>query len=105
MNCGTPWLLKKSNSPGVRRPRGEHAPGAPPRGPGSVCAKQHVAVSNAARHIPLRVTLKIFDLFIHTPSNHCLACFSEQKLSSTVSMFFIADRFLDWFPVVARRKL
>src|SRR5258708_39890583 len=86
MNCGTAWLLKKSSSLGVRPSRGEHAAGAPPRGLGSVCAKHHVAVSNAARHIPLRVTLKSFDLFIHTPSNHCLACFSEQKLSSTVSI-------------------
>src|SRR6266403_2328297 len=71
-NCGIPWLLKKSNSPGVRPPIAAPAPGAPPRGPGSDCAKQHVAVNRAARHIHSRVTLKTLTTFIGLPTTTAL---------------------------------
>src|SRR6266481_1180653 len=67
-NCCTPWLLKKSSSPGVSPPIGVPAPGAPPRGPGSDCAKQHVAVSKAARHIHSRADLKTLTTFIGLPT-------------------------------------
>src|ERR1700730_18684686 len=81
-NCGTPWLWKKSSSPAVRPPIGAPAPGAPPRGPGSDCAKQHVAVKNAARHVHSRVTLEISSAFIDTPPNFCAPYLQEQKFGA-----------------------
>src|SRR5882762_4082612 len=71
-NCGIPWLLKKSSSPGVRPPIAVPPPAAPPRGPGSDCAKQHVAVSRAARHVHSRVTLKTLTTFIGLPTTVAL---------------------------------
>src|ERR1700737_3073141 len=87
-----PWLLKKSSSPGVRPPIAAPAPAAPPRGPGSDCAKQHVAVNSAARHTHSREALKIVRTFIDTPSSFCAACLREQKLVLNRVFYSCCDR-------------
>src|ERR1700730_1927515 len=100
-NCGTPWLLKKSSSPAVRPPIGAPAPGAPPRGPGSDCAKQHVAVNRAARHVHWRVTLKNFRTFIDTPPQFLRRVFARAEVGvDGIEFYSCCDRRLDWFPVV-----
>ena len=48
------------------------APAAPPRGPGSDCAKQDVAVNRAARHVHSRVILQTLTTFIGLPTTMAL---------------------------------
>src|SRR5882762_6109137 len=102
-NFGIPWLVKKSSSPGVRPPIGVPAPAAPARGPGSDCAKQHVAVNSAPRHTISREALNIFQTFIDTPSQPLCRVFARTEVGVDGFEFYsCCDRTPDWFPVVAR---